>query len=256
MHRHMSTHVHISSSMHTLMYTLTQLEQSLNKCNTFWKYLYVCVYVCVCAHVSFNEHKGTLTHNHTCMHTDFHIDTDTTGAPLSIWLLCQQTFVHYLSFLFMYFFLKERIFMLWAVVVLTLVSLHVCLFVGCLTSQQQASVSQEQICSDNFVCCHTEIEAADQTFYLTQSQYTDTRPTCLSGDPIAPGTWQGSHWSANFEVTGMIRSGKILSQAGFEPWILPLEADTLTTRPSRRPPACKQPMSEVWQWSRASPWYF
>ena len=54
--------------------------------------------------------------------------------------------------------------------------LFVC-FVGCLTSQQQASVSQGRICSDNFTCCHTEIEVADQTFYLTQSQYTDTGPT-------------------------------------------------------------------------------
>ena len=31
----------------------------------------------------------------------------------------------------------------------------ICLFVGCLTSQQQASVSQGRICSDNFTCCHT-----------------------------------------------------------------------------------------------------
>ena len=74
----------------------------------------------------------------------------------------------------------------------------VCLFVGCLTSQQQASVSQGQICSDNFTCCHTEIQIADQTFYLTQSQYTDTGPTSPSADPIMPGAWQGSHWSANF----------------------------------------------------------
>ena len=42
------------------------------------------------------------------------------------------------------------------------------LFVGCLTSQQHASVSQGRICSDNFTCCHTEIEVADQTFHLTQ----------------------------------------------------------------------------------------
>ena len=69
--------------------------------------------------------------------------------------------------------------------------------VGCLTSQQHASVSQGRICSDNFTCCHTEIEAADQTFYLTQSQYTDTGPTIPSADPITPGAWQGSHWSAN-----------------------------------------------------------
>ena len=74
----------------------------------------------------------------------------------------------------------------------------VCLLVGCLTSQQHASVSQGRICSDNFTCCHTEIEVADQTFYLTQSQYTDTGQTSPSADPITPGAWQGSHWSANF----------------------------------------------------------
>ena len=74
----------------------------------------------------------------------------------------------------------------------------VCLLVGCLTSQQQASVSQGRIYSDNFTCCHTEIEVADPTFYLTQSQYTDTGPTSPSADPITPGAWQGSHWSANF----------------------------------------------------------
>ena len=68
----------------------------------------------------------------------------------------------------------------------------VCLFVGCLSSQQHASVSQGRICTDNFTCCHTEIEAADQTFHLTQSQYTDTGLTSPSADPITPGAWQGS----------------------------------------------------------------
>ena len=62
-------------------------------------------------------------------------------------------------------------------------------FVCCWTSQQQASVSQGRICSDNFTCCHTEIEVADPTFYLTQSQYTDTGPTSPSADPITPGAW-------------------------------------------------------------------
>ena len=61
------------------------------------------------------------------------------------------------------------------------------LFVGCLTSQQHASVSQGRICSDNLTCCHTEIEVADQTFYLTQSQYTDTGSTSPRADPITPG---------------------------------------------------------------------
>ena len=60
------------------------------------------------------------------------------------------------------------------------------LLVGCLTSQQHASVSQGWICADNFTCCHTEIEVADPTFYLTQSQYTDTRLTSPSADQ-APG---------------------------------------------------------------------
>ena len=41
--------------------------------------------------------------------------------------------------------------------------------------------------ADNFTCCHTEIDVADQTFYLTQSQYTDTGPTSPSADPITPG---------------------------------------------------------------------
>ena len=65
------------------------------------------------------------------------------------------------------------------------------LFVGCLLAclmfQQHASVSEGRICSDNFTCCHTEIEVADPTFHLKQSQYTDTRPTSPSTDPITSG---------------------------------------------------------------------
>ena len=74
-----------------------------------------------------------------------------------------------------------------AAVVITVYFTEVCLLVGCLSSQQHASVSQGRICSHNFTCCHTEIEAADQTFYLTQSQYTDTGPTRPSADPVTPG---------------------------------------------------------------------
>ena len=104
----------------------------------------------------------------------------------------------------------------------------VCLLVGCLTSQQHASVSRGQICLDNFTCCHTEIEVADPTFYLTQSQYTDTGQTSPGADPILPGAWQGSHWSANFEITGMTRLGKIPSQARFEPRIFLSRGERLT----------------------------
>ena len=85
----------------------------------------------------------------------------------------------------------------------------VCWLLACLTSQQHASASKGRIQSDTFMCCHTDIEVADQTFYLIQSQYTDTGPTSPSADPITPGAWQGSHWSANFKVTGMTRPGKI-----------------------------------------------
>ena len=57
------------------------------------------------------------------------------------------------------------------------------LLVGCLTPQQHAGVSQGRTCLHKFSFCHTEIEVADLTVYLTQSQYTDTRPTSPSADP-------------------------------------------------------------------------
>ena len=102
----------------------------------------------------------------------------------------------------------------------------VCLLVGCLTFQQQASVSQGRICSDNLTCCHIEIEVADQTFYLTQSQYTDTGPTSPSADPITPVAWRGSHWRANFEVTGMTRPRKNPGSSRIRTRDLPLSRRT------------------------------
>ena len=50
-------------------------------------------------------------------------------------------------------------------------------------------------CSDNYTCCHTETEVADQAFYLIKSQYTDTGPTTPSADLITPRAWQGIHCS-------------------------------------------------------------
>ena len=73
----------------------------------------------------------------------------------------------------------------------------VCWLVGCLASQQHACVSQGRIYSDNCTCCHTEIEAADQTISPSHS-ILKTGPTSPNVDPITPGAWQGSHWSANF----------------------------------------------------------
>ena len=74
---------------------------------------------------------------------------------------------------------------------------------ACLTSQEHARVFQGRISSDKWTCCHT---AAHPTVYLTQSQYTDTRPTSPRTDPMSPGAWQGSHRSASsaVEVYGFI----------------------------------------------------
>ena len=112
-------------------------------------------------------------------------------------------------------------------------------FVGrlfCLTSQQHASVSQEQICSDSWTCCHTEVEVSDQTFYLTQSQYTDAWPTSPSADPTTPGAWQGSQWSANLSHWYESTPKKSPRKRDSNPGPDALEADALTTWPKKRSP--------------------
>ena len=68
--------------------------------------------------------------------------------------------------------------------------LFVFLLNSCLMHQQHAAAFQGEI-------CHTEAEAADQTDYFTQSQYTDTGPTSPTIDPVTQGAWQGSHWSTS-----------------------------------------------------------
>ena len=86
-----------------------------------------------------------------------------------------------------------------------------------------------------FTCCHTSIEVADQTFHLTQSQFTDTGPTSPSTDPITPGAWQGSHWSASFEVTGMTQPQKSPCRKwDSNPGSSALQADALTTNLTRQ----------------------
>ena len=88
------------------------------------------------------------------------------------------------------------------------------------------------MCSDNFTCCHTEVEVAAQTFYLTQSQYTDTGPTSHSADRITPDAWQGSqllecqfssHW---YEPT----REKIPGERESNPGSAALDAGASTTR--------------------------
>ena len=119
------------------------------------------------------------------------------------------------------------------------------LFLGCLTSLQHASVSQGRICSDNFSCCHTEVEVADQTLHLTQSQYTDTGPTSPSTDPTTPGAWQASHWSANFEVTGMTRPRKNPAASGNRTQDLPLSRRTPKPLGQQGCKSARAPFSEA-----------
>ena len=73
------------------------------------------------------------------------------------------------------------------------------------------------------------MEVADQTFYLTQSQYTDTGPTspqCWFYNV----TWQGSHWSANF----WLDLEKSRRKMDLNPGSSAPEADALTSRPTRQ----------------------
>ena len=95
---------------------------------------------------------------------------------------------------------------------------------------------------DNCACCHTEIEVADQTFHLTQSQYTDTKPASPNTDPITPGAWQGSHWSAKFlSLWYDSTAEKSRRQRDSNPGSSALEADALTTRPMRRSSLTERP---------------
>ena len=94
----------------------------------------------------------------------------------------------------------------------------VCLLVAYRPSNMRVYLGTDLL--RQFTCCYTQIEVADQTFHLTQSQYIDTGSTSPSSDPITPGAWQGSqllsHW---YDST---------------PGSSALEADALTTRPTRR----------------------
>ena len=102
------------------------------------------------------------------------------------------------------------------------------LFVGCLMSQQHASVSQGQICRDNFTCCHTEQEVA--TFYLTQSQYTDIGPASPSADPIG----SVATGVPIFKSQVWLDPKTSRRKQDLNPRSSTLEATALTTKPMRR----------------------
>ena len=107
------------------------------------------------------------------------------------------------------------------------------LFVGFSPSQQHTCVYLRDGSAQT--CCHTETDVADQTCCLKQSQYTDPGPTSPRADTVTPAPWQGSRCITSFEVTGMTRPGKrSTAKARIEPRSVTLEADSLTTRPTRR----------------------
>ena len=62
-----------------------------------------------------------------------------------------------------------------------------------------------------YVRTHTEIEVAGQTFYLTQSQYTNTGPTTPIAGRVATGV-------PVFKSLVLLDPKKIPAQAGIKPW--------------------------------------
>ena len=112
----------------------------------------------------------------------------------------------------------------------------VCLLVGCLTSQQHASVSQGWIYSDNFTCCHTEIRSCRSNFPSHPvTVYWHRANQSPSTDPILPGAWQGGHWSANFLSYWYDSTPeKSRCKQDSNPGSSALEADALTTMPTRQ----------------------
>ena len=79
---------------------------------------------------------------------------------------------------------------------------------------EQAVCYQGRTCIEVFTCCHTETEASDQTYYLTQPQYTYARPSGPGTDPVMPAVWQGGHLTTKVQVTGLpwLGIGEVLNQ--------------------------------------------
>ena len=67
------------------------------------------------------------------------------------------------------------------------------MFLGFLTSWHMRSVPQGRICLHKLTWCYTEVEAADQACYQSQSQFPDTEPTSSCHDPVLPGVRHGGY---------------------------------------------------------------
>ena len=102
------------------------------------------------------------------------------------------------------------------------------LHVGRLTSQQPASVSRGRICSDNSMCCHTEIEFVDQL--STSSSHSIRTLAQLVSSLTVSRQEQGREDTGVpfFYANGMVPPGKSSTgKTGSEPWSAAFEAGTL-----------------------------
>ena len=118
------------------------------------------------------------------------------------------------------------------------------LFVGCLVSQQHARVSQGWIYTDNFTCCHSEMQAADDRVGSTQTILRAATPRYklqmkLSTSPshsILPPGQPVPVLALYHQAPGRIATGVPIfkSLVWLEPGFPGLEADALTTRPARQ----------------------
>ena len=80
----------------------------------------------------------------------------------------------------------------------------------------------------NCMCYHTEIEAADQTWYLTQNHSILTPGQPVPALTLMAGARQGSHWRTSVYVTGMTPPGKSpTGKVGIKPRSAAFKVDTL-----------------------------
>ena len=111
--------------------------------------------------------------------------------------------------------------------------LFVCWLLGCLTSQQHASVSQGRICSDMCTCCHTETGVAKPSMSPSHNILTP-------GQPVEALTlWRQSPGRVATGVPILkslvwLDPGKSRRRRESNPGSAAFEADALTTRPTKR----------------------
>ena len=99
-----------------------------------------------------------------------------------------------------------------------------------LISQQHTSIHQRHIRLDSCTCCHTEIETANQTCYLSQSQDTDTPSTSPRANSVTSVPGRVTHYSTDFLNTGITLPGKEQEKLGSIP-SLPLLRQMPTAGP-------------------------